>query len=171
MIRFSAVLVAVAIAVLLGGIATGKLLLVYIAIVVSAAAMLALAIGVVLKREELFGGQGLVPADAGTSPALPKPPPAPQPEAAPAPAPEDATADAGPDAAPVIDAPTADAEDTDGDESPEATLVSVIHGVPRYHQPDCVLIRFMREGDVQQLPVPEAKAAGCIPCAACQPAQ
>ncbi len=72
MIRFSAALVAVAIGVLLGGIATSKLLLVYIAIVVSAVALVALAIGVVLKREELFGeGQGLVPATAGASPALP----------------------------------------------------------------------------------------------------
>ncbi len=71
MIRFSAALVAVAIGVLIGGIATSKLLLVYIAIVVSAVALVALAIGVVLKREELFGeGQGLVPAGAGASPVL-----------------------------------------------------------------------------------------------------
>jgi hypothetical protein len=68
-IRFSAALVAVAIGVLIGGIATGKLLLVYIAIVVSAVALVALAIGVMLKREELFGeGQGLVPAAAGAGP-------------------------------------------------------------------------------------------------------
>ncbi len=72
MIRFSAALVAVAIGVLIGGIATSKLLLVYIAIAVSAVALVALAIGVVLKREELFGeGQGLVPAGAGASPVLP----------------------------------------------------------------------------------------------------
>ena len=71
MIRFSAALVAVAIGVLIGGIATSKLLLVYIAIVVSAVALVALAIGVVFKREELFGeGQGLVPAGAGASPVL-----------------------------------------------------------------------------------------------------
>jgi hypothetical protein len=71
-IRFSAALVAVAIGVLIGGIATSKLLLVYIAIVVSAVALLALAIGVVVKREELFGeGQGLVPAGAGAAPVLP----------------------------------------------------------------------------------------------------
>jgi len=71
-IRFSAALVAVAIGVLIGGIATSKLLLVYIAIVVSAVALVALAIGVVLKREELFGEeQGLVPANAGASPVLP----------------------------------------------------------------------------------------------------
>jgi hypothetical protein len=68
-IRFSAALVAVAIGVLIGGIATSKLLLVYIAIVVSAVALVALAIGVVLKRGELFGeGQGLVPDGAGAAP-------------------------------------------------------------------------------------------------------
>ena len=72
MIRFSAALVAVAIGVLIGGIATSKLVLVYIAIVVSAAALVALAIGVVLSREQLFGqGQGLVPAGAGASPVPP----------------------------------------------------------------------------------------------------
>ena len=72
MIRFSAALVAVAIGVLIGGIATSKLLLVYIAIVVSAVALVALAIGVVIKREELFGeGQGLVPAGAGAAPVRP----------------------------------------------------------------------------------------------------
>ena len=71
MIRFSAALVAVAIGVLIGGIATSKLLLVYVAIVVSAVALVALAIGVVLKREELFGEErGLVPANAGASPVL-----------------------------------------------------------------------------------------------------
>jgi hypothetical protein len=75
-IRFSAALVAVAIGVLIGGIATSKLLLVYIAIVVSAVALVALAIGVVLRREELFGegqgleGQGLAPAAAGAGPVL-----------------------------------------------------------------------------------------------------
>ena len=67
MIRFSAVLVVGAIGVLIGGIATSKLLLVYVAIGLSAAALVALAIGVVLKREELFSehGQALVPAAAG----------------------------------------------------------------------------------------------------------
>jgi hypothetical protein len=70
-IRFSAALVAVAIGVLVGGVAASELSLVYIAIVVSAVALGVLAIGVLLKREELFGeGQGLVPAGAGASPVL-----------------------------------------------------------------------------------------------------
>ncbi|HMD91445.1 MAG TPA: hypothetical protein VKG80_02280 [Trebonia sp.] len=70
MIRFSAGLVVVAIGVLVGGVATSKLLLVYIAIGLSVAALIALAIGVVLKREELFGERqrttAPAAADAGT---------------------------------------------------------------------------------------------------------
>jgi hypothetical protein len=49
-------------------------------------------------------------------------------------------------------------------------LVAVVRGVPRYHEPDCVLIRFMPDSDVQRTTVPQAKADGCTPCAACQPA-
>ena len=48
-------------------------------------------------------------------------------------------------------------------------LVTVVPGVPRYHRTDCVLIRFMPAGDVHQVPVSEARDAGCTPCAACQP--
>ena len=83
MIRFSAVLVVVAIGVLIGGIATSKLLLVYVAIGLSAAALVALAIGVVLKREELFSeqGQALAPAAAGAG--ADEPLPAGQPSAVP----------------------------------------------------------------------------------------
>ena len=39
-----------------------------------------------------------------------------------------------------------------GDQSPAADLVTVIRGVPRFHQEDCVLIRFMPEGDAQKMP-------------------
>jgi hypothetical protein len=51
----------------------------------------------------------------------------------------------------------------------DPSLVAVIRGVPRYHKPDCVLIRFMPEGDSQKLSVAEAKKAGCTPCTACEP--
>lgn len=61
MIRFSAVLVVIAVAVLIGGVATSTLLLVYVAIILSAAALIALAIGVARKRDELFGGPGQRP--------------------------------------------------------------------------------------------------------------
>jgi hypothetical protein len=59
---------------------------------------------------------------------------------------------------------------SDADTVSEAALVTVVPGVPRYHRPDCVLIRFMPDGDVQKVPVAQAKDAGCTPCAACQPA-
>ena len=70
MIRFSAGLVVVAIGVLVGGVATSKLLLVYVAIAVSAAALVALAIGVVLKREELFGERARTSADVTAAGAM-----------------------------------------------------------------------------------------------------
>ena len=55
MIRFSASLVVVAIGLLVGGVVTSKLVLVYLAIAVSVTALVALGVGVVLKRAELFG--------------------------------------------------------------------------------------------------------------------
>ena len=48
-------------------------------------------------------------------------------------------------------------------------LVAVIPGVPRYHEPDCILIRFMDAEDIAKKSVAEAQAANCTPCAACQP--
>jgi hypothetical protein len=51
----------------------------------------------------------------------------------------------------------------------DSKLVTVIPGVPRYHDPDCILIRFMDEEDIARKSIPEAKAANCTPCAACQP--
>ena len=348
MIRFSAVLVVVAIGVLIGGIATSKLLLVYVAIGLSAAALVALAIGVVLKREELFSeqGQALAPAAAGAGadekllagkqstlpnelvdppdtslpagavaafgqavrgaqrpgqdrsghPAFGQPgygqaappatqapphgdwsgrtarpvpprrerpspaygdvtgsrapaPPAGSPSAAPGwpsgpswfdrPAPpagpdrpeapagpglpdadEDVTAEGAPpedvmpeDALPAANAPEvtvptatvqeagtapradaapagppataepgpgadaatagADAEKAGASDAVSSEggpkQVTVVQGVPRYHEEDCILIRFMGEDDVQKMTVRQATEAGCTPCRACHP--
>ena len=72
MIRFSAGLVVVAIGVLIGGVATSKLSLVYAAIAVSALALITLAIGVALKRDELFGGgPESAPAGVGADSGMP----------------------------------------------------------------------------------------------------
>jgi hypothetical protein len=68
------------------------------------------------------------------------------------------------DAAPESDDPSASAADAAADTG----LVTVIPGVPRYHDPDCVLIRFMPEGDNQKLSVAQAREAGCTPCTVCQ---
>jgi len=63
-IRFSAFLVAVAVGLLVAGVVTSKLTLVYVAIGVSGVALLALGVGAVVKRKELFGR---------STPAEPKP--------------------------------------------------------------------------------------------------
>ena len=55
MIRFSAFLVAVAVGLLVAGVVTSKLLLVYIAIGVSGVALLALGIGAAVNWRELTG--------------------------------------------------------------------------------------------------------------------
>ena len=87
--------------------------------------------------------------------------------------PADETAE--PEQALAVDADHEDGDaDEPADESAAAqrsdlTLVTVIPGVPRYHDPDCILIRFMDEEDIARKSIPEAKAANCTPCAACQP--
>ncbi len=49
--------------------------------------------------------------------------------------------------------------------------VTVVPGVPRYHSPQCILIRFMGEDDLNRMSIGEARQAGCTPCRACQPDQ
>jgi hypothetical protein len=62
-----------------------------------------------------------------------------------------------------------DADEPSAPQRSDSKLVTVIPGVPRYHDPDCILIRFMDEDDIARKSIPEAKAANCTPCAACQP--
>ena len=76
---------------------------------------------------------------------------------------------------PADQATATDDQDSSGSE-PAATAaaepdqdVTVVPGVPRFHRSDCILIRFMGEGDLQRMPVERAKEAGCTPCRACQP--
>jgi hypothetical protein len=45
----------------------------------------------------------------------------------------------------------------------------VVPGVPRYHDEDCILIRFMADDDLQKMTLRQATEAGCTPCRACQP--
>jgi len=54
-IVFSAVLVVVAVVLLVAGVVTSKLWLVYLAIGVSGVSLLALGLGAILRRRELFG--------------------------------------------------------------------------------------------------------------------
>ena len=60
-------------------------------------------------------------------------------------------------------------ESSEGKASSGVEQVTVVPGVPRYHEPDCILIRFMDEESVQRTTVPDAEKAGCTPCRACQP--
>ena len=51
----------------------------------------------------------------------------------------------------------------------EPGRVIVVSGVPRYHRPGCILIRFLGEDDVESVTREAAEASGCVPCRACQP--
>ena len=47
--------------------------------------------------------------------------------------------------------------------------VTVVPGVLRYHDHNCILIRFMGDEDVQKMTLDEATQTGHSPCRACQP--
>jgi len=49
--------------------------------------------------------------------------------------------------------------------------VTVVPGVARYHRSECILIRFLGEGDLETMSKQEAVAAGLTACRACQPDQ
>jgi hypothetical protein len=76
-----------------------------------------------------------------------------------------ATSPAGP---PEPDKQAADAEPAGLDPSMEVTVVP---GVPRYHNARCILIRFMGDSDLDKMTLAAAQTAGCTPCRACLPDQ
>jgi len=49
--------------------------------------------------------------------------------------------------------------------------VTVVPGVPRYHNARCILIRFMGVNDLDKMTRAAARKAGCTPCRACLPDQ
>jgi hypothetical protein len=77
---------------------------------------------------------------------------------------EDAPVAGGIDGAPDVD-------DVEGAAAtaPEADSrrVTVVPGVPRYHDEDCILVRFLDDGDVEHMSAAAAEKAGCTPCRAC----
>ena len=285
MIRFSAFLVVVAVGLLVAGVVTSKLLLVYLAIGVSGVALLALGVGAAVKWRELFGKPqaaaseadvqepvpaqvpqaqpehqpaaagaatvwgsavspaGMVPAvrSAGPAPAADSRPvtdlqaikslsatqqaaagparaapdtaqpaatrsaptqtpapvpaptqtpvpaptptqtpvPAPTPTQAPTPTPTPASASPEPDAAgpepdtagPAVAAAGPAAAAADPGPKNSQTVVTVVPGVPRYHNASCMLIRFMGEDDLETMALAAARTMGCTPCRACLPDQ
>lgn len=175
MIILSGVLVVVAIALLVAGIVAGNgdsaevfgldaLFVIYISIAVSIVSALFLAIGVFLRRKELFGpGVAATPARKSTrsrkdrrkKPAPAAPAPAANAKGAPAPA--AAAADPADDEV-EIPGPPADV--------PDDALVFVVRGRKRYHLDTC---RQLAGRETEELTYIEAKEEGFSPCTACMP--
>ncbi|GAA0968773.1 hypothetical protein [Actinocorallia libanotica] len=161
MIILSGLLVIVAIALLVAGIVTEEqgvlgltgLQLIYVSIAVSVVSFLCLAIGVLIRRRELFG-------TGPSRPAAPKSRPAGRAarragaraeEAAPAPEAEES--------APYV-FPTSTAQ------VPEDALVHVVPGRKRYHLDTC---RQLAGRQIEELTYVEAQEEGFSPCTACLP--
>ncbi|WP_131738311.1 hypothetical protein [Actinomadura roseirufa] len=179
MIILSGVLVVVAIALLVAGIVAGNgdsaqvlgldaLKVIYVSIAVSIVSALCLAIGVFLRRKELFGpgaapsepkrrkgarraksAAPVPPVPAGAFAQAPAPPPVPHEPGAPADRADDEV---------EIPAPPADV--------PEDALVFVVRGRKRYHLDTC---RQLAGRDSEELTYAEAKEEGFSPCTACMP--
>jgi hypothetical protein len=49
------------------------------------------------------------------------------------------------------------------------TEVTVVPGIARYHRPNCILIRFLGEDDLERMSRADAEAAGSVACRACRP--
>ena len=47
----------------------------------------------------------------------------------------------------------------------------MVPGVARYHRSECILIRFLGQGDLEIMSKQEAVAASLLACRACQPDQ
>jgi hypothetical protein len=47
--------------------------------------------------------------------------------------------------------------------------VTVVPGIARYHRNQCILIRFLGDGDLETMTREAAEAAKLIACKACQP--
>jgi hypothetical protein len=46
-----------------------------------------------------------------------------------------------------------------------------VPGIARYHTPDCILIRFLSDDDLETMTLQAAEKSGCAPCRACRPEQ
>ena len=75
--------------------------------------------------------------------------------------------------APATGQPEQDKQaDQAGPASPDPGMeVTVVPGVPRYHNASCILIRFMGDSDLDKMTRAAAREAGCTPCRACLPDQ
>ncbi|MFA1548066.1 hypothetical protein [Actinomadura chokoriensis] len=178
MIILSGVLVVVAIALLVAGIVAGNgdsaqvfgldaLVVIYISIAVSIVSALCLAIGVFLRRKELWGpGASATPARSSKKAKAKKDkrrkaaPPAPAKNAAGA---KGVPAATSPAVDPADDALEMPAPPVD---VPDDALVFVVRGRKRYHLDTC---RQLAGRDTEELTYAEAKEEGFSPCTACMP--
>ncbi|MCP9984222.1 hypothetical protein [Actinomadura madurae] len=173
MIILSGVLVVVAIALLVAGIVAGNgdsaqvfgldaLVVIYISIAVSIVSALCLAIGVFLRRKELFG-PGVPVAPARTTKKAKKDKRKKSTPPAPAKAAPSALEAAAPPAEPADDevevpVPPADV--------PDDALVFVVRGRKRYHLDTC---RQLAGRETEELTYAEAREEGFSSCTACMP--
>jgi hypothetical protein len=127
------------------------------------------------------------PAAASQSAAASQPEPKPSPELKPSGGPEPVSeGDPGaepemtlvPGTTPAASAPaTRQPEQTEqteqaGPAGPDPSMeVTVVPGVPRYHNANCILIRFMGDSDLDKMTRAAAREHGCTPCRACLPDQ
>lgn len=112
-----------------------------------------------------------LPIQPEAAPAAPAAPEAPEePEAAEAPGEPEASHEP---EAPETPAKEAEAAEPKAESPPKKTVsgdsqVAVIPGVPRFHAPNCILIRFMDESDLERMTLDEAQESGFTACTACQ---
>ncbi|MDQ2811134.1 MAG: hypothetical protein M3Z75_04450 [Actinomycetota bacterium] len=110
--------------------------------------------------------------DAPASPAPERAAPAPEPaKSAPNTAPGPAESAPAASVAEIVSPAPGAVADTSGAGPQAQTIVTVVPGVPRYHDAGCILIRFMGEDDLDTIPLAAARDAGCTPCRACLPDQ
>ncbi|MEV0664170.1 hypothetical protein ACIBI3_15090 [Actinomadura luteofluorescens] len=180
MIILSGVLVVVAIALLVAGIVAGNgdsaqvfgldaLVVIYISIAVSIVSAVCLAIGVFLRRKELFG-PGASPGPARPSKKAQKAKKdkrSKRQESAPAPSAPAMDAQGAAEAKPPADPPGDEVEiPAPAVDVPDDALVFVVRGRKRYHLDTC---RQLAGRDTEELTYAEAKEEGFSPCTACMP--
>ncbi|MFI0407028.1 hypothetical protein [Actinomadura sp. 3N508] len=178
MIILSGVLVVVAIALLVAGIVASNgdsaevfnldaLWVTYISIAVSIVSALCLAIGVFLRRKELFGppGAALAPPRQSRQPKQGRQ--GKRPKAGPPPMPAAPVKGPGPEAtAPMGPVDDEVAFPTPQVDVPGDALVFVVRGRKRYHLDTC---RQLAGRETEELTYAEAKEEGFSPCTACMP--
>ncbi|GAA3976705.1 hypothetical protein GCM10023085_68870 [Actinomadura viridis] len=176
MIILSGVLVVVAIALLVAGIVAGNgesaqvlgldaLVVIYISIAVSVVSALCLAIGVFLRRREIFGSGGAAsPARKGTRPAKSKTRKKTERPASTA-GRAKGTAPAAPKGAVAAESGEVEIPSPPA-RVPDDAVVFVVRGRKRYHLDTC---RQLAGRDREELTYAEAKEEGFSPCTACMP--